>query len=103
MDQDISVYGRVNALAGPSSQLRQSSVAQPQDSSELPATPTRSGGLYPPQDSPLSYRNNIDTVSHILSERAGKQISNSEVEGLLAFLQTSTPGTSPSPSIRSPL
>jgi hypothetical protein len=100
MDQDISKHGRVNVLAGPSSQLRQSSVAQSHDASELP---TRSGGLYSPQDSPSSPGHNIDTVSHILSERAGKQISNSEVEDLLAFLQTNTPRTLPSPLARPPL
>jgi len=97
MSQGIHTHGGVNALAGPSSQFHQPSVTQPL---EPPATPVRSNVPHPFQHSPSPSRN-IEVVSNFLSERAGKSVSNSEVEGLIALLQQSTPRTLFSPFTRS--
>lgn len=89
MAEDIDMHGRINALAGPSSQFHQPSLSPPLENFKPPTTPTRSGVPRSLQDS--SPANNIETVSNFLSERAGKSISNSEVEGLVALLKKSTP------------
>ncbi|KAF8223775.1 hypothetical protein L208DRAFT_1369874 [Tricholoma matsutake] len=94
--EDIDAHGRINALAGPSSKSPQPSVALPLDAFESPVTPTRPALPHSFQDSP-STANNIETVSKFLSERAGKSISNSEVEGLVALLRQSTPPDKPEP------
>ncbi|KAF8889345.1 hypothetical protein BD779DRAFT_1671900 [Infundibulicybe gibba] len=61
-----------------------------------PVTPVRSQLPYPLQES-SSPAKNLETVSTFLSERAGKSISNIEVEGLISLIQKSTPEDKPEP------
>ena len=93
MARDIDSHGGINPLAGPS---HQQLVTPPHDTLEPPSTPKRSDVPHPFQDS-HSPANNIETVSNFLSERAGKSISSSEVEGIVALLRQSTPRMSSTP------
>lgn len=90
MEHDLKTVGRPNALAGPSSEMPQ----QP-----FPKAPTNNGiqGTPPPSNShhplpkPSSPTKNLETVSAFLSDRAGKPISEVEMEGLLYLIEKSTP------------